>query len=641
MATEFSQFLANCKQSNGSPYLDLCEQTVIKVDMRDVREYNEELYRMCVEQPMHVIKLLQAEIFQKRPLGKTEFRQSMACPNEMKYDFEVQLVNSDAKNIKILECDSQYVGKHIQVSGIITRCSQVMPKILVNVYMCNNCQYEHYQPFHSEQANFTMPTTCQGKCKDQKITSILEWQPRLTKYASFQSLKIQEQSHFVPQGHVPKTLTVHFHDSLCNTCTPGDMITLQGALLPIHESGFLKNGLLCSLYLHTFSVSKKHTMINMDSVKDELEDLYKNDDMYTRLASSICPEIFGMLDVKKVLLLSLVGAPDIVQNGLHIRGTVHVCLMGCPGIAKSQLLKYISRTAHKAVYTTGKGSSGVGLTAAVVRDPITKQMVLEGGALVLADTGICCLDEFDKMDDQDKTAIHEIMEQQTLSISKAGIVTTLNARTSILAAANPVYGRYNPNIPAHKNVNLPAALLSRFDILYILVDTPNMDNDLALGDYVAHVHQHKQHPDLGFTPLSTAALQEYVLKAKQYSPILTDKVRDHIVDIYVGLRSQERATIRVLKKDQIQHSTPRTLISLIRLSMALARLRFSDQVEMTDVNEAVRLIQCSQQAVLDPKQTRNVIKDKIGHCYGLMKDLYQMRVDQGTNSLFRRRLVGY
>ena len=626
------RFLADCKQPNGQSYLEMCGQEVINVDLRDVREFDEDIYTQCLKQPMHMIKLLQSEIFKHRPDNKLEFRQSIECPEEMKYDFEVHLVNSDAKNIKILNCDSKFVGQHIQVSGIITRCSQVHPKILVNVYMCNTCQYEHYQPFFSEQPTFSMPSFCQGKCQSQRLKSVLEWQPRLTKYCSFQTIKIQEQSHLVPQGHVPKTLTIHVHGSLTNTCTPGDLISCQGALMPIHESGFMKNGLLCTLYLHAMSITKQQATVDIQGVENELTDLYASQDVYTRLAMSICPEIYGNLDVKKVLLLSLVGAPDINQNGLFIRGNIHVCLMGCPGIAKSQLLKYISRTANKAIYTTGKGSSGVGLTAAVIRDPVTKQLVLEGGALVLADTGICCLDEFDKMEDNDKTAIHEIMEQQTLSISKAGIVTTLNARTSILAAANPLYGRYNPNIPAHKNVNLPAALLSRFDIVYILVDTPDMDTDLALGDYVSYVHQHGTHPNLGFTPLSPQAIREYVLKAKECQPTLSRKVADHIVDIYVGLRSQERATMRVLNKDQIQHSTPRTLVSLIRLSMALARLRFSELVEMTDVNEAVRLIQMSQQQIIDPSKRNIVVEDKVGHIYGVIKDLFNVKVQ--TNGIY-------
>ena len=325
-------------------------------------------------------------------------------------------------------------------------------------------------------------------------------------------------------------------------------------------------------------------------------------------------------------------------DGMRIRGDINICLMGDPGVAKSQLLKYITKVAPRGVYTTGRGSSGVGLTAAVMRDPVTDEMVLEGGALVLADNGICAIDEFDKMDDGDRTAIHEVMEQQTISISKAGITTTLNARTSILAAANPLYGRYNPRISPVENINLPAALLSRFDVLFLILDTPSRDADEELAHHVCHVHMHNSHPtaqatssqsqanganpntpDTGVT-FSPNEVRQYIAQARTFRPVVPKSVSDYMVGAYVRLRQVQKREEN--SKRQFTHISPRTLLGVLRLSQALARLRFASEVVNEDVDEALRLIEVSKSSLYnDARNARGADQTVSSRIYDLIRGM--------------------
>ena len=257
------------------------------------------------------------------------------------------------------------------------------------------------------------------------------------------------------------------------------------------------------------------------------------------------------------------GCSRSLKDGLRIRGDMHVCLMGDPGVAKSQLLKHVAKLAPRGVYTTGKGSSGVGLTASVLKDTFTGELMLEGGALVLADQGICCIDEFDKMEESDRTAIHEVMEQQTVSIAKAGITTSLNARTSVLAAANPQYGRYNPRRSPSENINLPQALLSRFDILFLLMDKVNADSDFNLAKHVCHVHQYNNAPSVDMDEVFDAQfLRAYIAQAHRHEPFVPQSLSDYICSSYISMRCDEEESAA---RDYF-FTTARTLLSILRLS---------------------------------------------------------------------------
>ena len=515
-----------------------------------------------------------------------------------------------SKAMAVRQVRGEHLGHLITIRGIATRVSDVKPSIQVNAYSCDRCGHEIFQPVTTKQ--FTPLVECTSEdCQQNNAKGQLFLSTRASKFLPFQEVKIQEMADQVPVGHIPRQLTVHCHGALTRQVNPGDVVDIAGIFMPTPYTGFkaIRAGLLTDTYLeaqHVRQHKKKYdNMVLAPTTIRRMTELEQSGQLYEYLSRSIAPEIFGHLDVKKALLLQLIGGvTKEMGDGMRIRGDINVCLMGDPGVAKSQLLKYITKVAPRGVYTTGRGSSGVGLTAAVMRDPVTDEMVLEGGALVLADNGTCCIDEFDKMDDSDRTAIHEVMEQQTISISKAGITTTLNARTAILAAANPLYGRYNPRISPVENINLPAALLSRFDVLFLILDTPSRDGDEELARHVTHVHIHNAHPEPqgGGLIFSPNEVRQWVARARSFRPVVPKQVSDYLVGAYVRLRQQQKRD--EAGKKTFTHTSPRTLLGILRLSQALARLRFADEVITDDVDEALRLVEVSKASLYDDSRDR-------------------------------------
>ncbi|XP_058803569.1 DNA replication licensing factor Mcm7 [Phymastichus coffea] len=627
------------------------EQVALFIDLDDVRDFDEELAEIVSKNTRRYVNLLLNLVqdilpdFKERPVTAKdaldiyiEHRLIMEARNqhpgqqrdpkhryapELMRRFEIYFKNfNDAKSFSVRDIKAESIGQLMTVRGIVTRCTEVKPLLVVATYTCDQCGAETYQVITG--MTYMPQQLCESDdCRINKSGGRLYAQTKGSKFVKFQEIKIQEHSDQVPTGHIPRTLTVYCRGEMTRQCQPGDQVVITGIFLPLIRTGFNAResaGLLSETYLDAHRIdnlSAAHDEQTPNELTEEQINEMAKEGFYSILARSIAPEIYGLEDVKKALLLLLVGGTDKKKGDIKIRGNINICLMGDPGVAKSQLLSFITRLSSRSQYTTGRGSSGVGLTAAIMKDPLTGQMTLEGGALVLADQGICCIDEFDKMAESDRTAIHEVMEQQTISIAKAGIMARLNARVSILAAANPAYGRYNPKRSIEQNIQLPAALLSRFDLLWLIQDKANRDNDLKLAQHITYVHQFGKQPECEIEALPMDLIRRYIQVCKTREPAIPEELTEFIVETYVEMRREARSA-----PDQT-FTSARNLLGVLRLATALARLRLSNEVDKDDVKEANRLIEASKHSVNYSDMSsgvpkHNEIKSKMYH---LISDL--------------------
>ena len=508
---------------------------------------------------------------------------------KIKDEVRVRLVNFPLQR-SLRQINAETIGTITSVSGMVVRASEVKPLAKELVFVCPD---EHTTKIiQLKGMDVKMPVVCDDpNCKQRDF----ELKPEASKFIDFQLLRLQELPEDLPPGQLPHYIDVTIKQDLVDNARPGDRVILTGIVRIEQESvAGVQRGHsgLYRLRIEGNNIeflggqgSKLSRKVEKDEVSSEEEEMIKtlsqSPDVYQKLIDSFAPHIHGHSIIKEAIILLIVGANQrTLGDGSKIRGDINVFLVGDPGTAKSEMLKFCSRIAPRGLYTSGRGSTAAGLTAAIVKDK-SGIMMLEAGAVVLGDQGLVCIDEFDKMKPEDRSALHEVMEQQSVSIAKGGIVATLNARTSILAAANPMYGKYDPFKNITENVNLPIPLLTRFDLIFVVRDIPSKEKDEKIARHI--IERFAPQGTDKRSVIDVDLLTKYLSYAKRGIPTMTKEAEEKILEYYLQMRNVE--------SEEMITVTPRQLEGIIRLSTARARLLMKDKVELEDAERAIFLLQ--------------------------------------------------
>jgi len=563
-----------------------------------------------------------ADDFVSQPGQLREYAQEALRLYDLPVDVSLGRAHVRVTNIgettEIRALRARHRNKLVSVQGLVRKATGVRPKVTEAAFECQRCGTLSYVP--QTKGNFQEPYECQG-CERQGPFQINFDQ---SEFIDAQKIRVQESPEGLSGGETPESIDVHIEDDITGEVSPGDHVTVTGVLKLDQQGNAQEKSPLFDMFLDGMSVDVEDEEFKEMNITDEdkeaIVELSKEEDIYELMVQSIAPSIYGHEQAKLAMILQLFsGVTKHLPDGSRIRGDLHMLLIGDPGTGKSAMLQYIRNIAPRSVYTSGKGSSSAGLTAAAVRDDFGdgQQWTLEAGALVLADRGIAAVDELDKMRPEDRSAMHEALEQQSISVSKAGINATLKSRCSLLGAANPKYGRFDQYESIGEQINLEPALISRFDLIFTVTDKPNPESDQQLAEHIlrtnfagelntqrtemiaadvtqSQVDEATQEVD---PAIDAELLRKYIAYAKRnVYPSMTTEAREAIRDFYVDLRSKgadEDAPVPV---------TARKLEGLVRLSEASARIRLSDTVEEHDATRVIAIVRgCLQDIGVDPE----------------------------------------
>jgi replicative DNA helicase Mcm len=527
----------------------------------------------------------------------------------------VRIVNLP-QHLKTRDLRSDHIGKLIAIEGQVRTATEVRPKIVRAAYECQRCGHVFY--VDQSGTKFIEPYECPNEACDRRGPFRLL--PKRSQFVDAQKVRVQESPEDLRGGEQPQTLDVELGDDLVGRIFPGDRVIINGILRSYQRTTQSGKSTYFDLFLDGISIEMMEQEFEEIEISPEDEkrilELSRDPNIYEKIVRSIAPSIYGYEDVKEALALQLVsGFSKRLPDGARIRGDIHILLVGDPGVAKSQLLRYMAKLSPRGIYTSGKSSTSAGLTATAIKDELGDgRWTIEAGALVLADKGIAAVDEMDKMSPDDRSALHEAMEQQTISVAKAGVMATLKSRCALLAAANPKMGRFDRYEPIAPQINLTPALMSRFDLIFVLTDEPNVERDshiathILKSNYAGELTSNKHNSSINEEDIENATevikpeiepelLRKYVAYArKNVFPMLTRVAMERFKEYYINLRSQGQDGNKPVPV------TARQLEALIRLGEASARLRLSNWITEEDVDRVIKIVEsCLKKVGVDPE----------------------------------------